>query len=161
MRKEIKVRLFPAAVESILLYGHESWIVTPKIELLLNGTYNKMLRKATNVKWWECKTNAEVYEEVPLLGNKIAARRMKLPGHCHQHPELAASDLVLWQPNQNLRGRPKIDFVEVLRQDEGNLTTTVLCTVMEDCLEKPCDCSPVDDQIIIIIWCEFFYNNTI
>ena len=76
----------------------------------------------------------EVYEELPLLGNKIAARRMKLAGHCHRHPELAASDLVLWQPNQNLRrrGRPKVDFVEVLRKDAGNLTTTELRTVMED-----------------------------
>ena len=134
MRKEIKVRFFVAAIESILLYGCESWTVTPKIECMLNGTYTKMLRKATNVKWWECRTNAEVYEELPLLGNKIAASRMKLAGHCHRHPELAASDLVLWQPNQNLRrrGRPKVDFVEVLRKDVGNLTTTELRTVMED-----------------------------
>ena len=77
MRKEIKVRFFVAAVESILLYSCESWTVTPKIERMLNGTYTKMLRKATNVKWWEHKTNAEVYKELPLLGNKIAARRMK------------------------------------------------------------------------------------
>ena len=58
---------------------------------------------------------------------------MKIAGHCHRHPELAASDLVPWQPNQNLRrrGRPKEDFVEVLRQDAGNLTTTELRTVME------------------------------
>ena len=58
---------------------------------------------------------------------------MKLTGHCHRHPELAASNLFLWQPNQNLirRGRPKVDFVEVLRQDAGNLTTE-LRTVMED-----------------------------
>ena len=104
------------------------------IQYMLNGTYTKMLRKATNVKWWERKTNAEVYEELPLLGNKIAARRMKLTGRCHRHPKLAASDLVLWQPNQNLRrrGRPKVDFVEVLRQDAGNLTTTELHIMMED-----------------------------
>ena len=58
---------------------------------------------------------------------------MKLAGHCHRHPELAASDLVLWQPNQNLRrGKLKVDFVEVLRKDAGNLTTTELRTVMED-----------------------------
>ena len=101
---------------------------------MLNGTYTKMLRKATNVKWWERRTNAEVYEELSLLGNKIAARRMKLAGHCHRHPELAASDLVLWQPNQTLRkrGRLKVDFVEVLRKDVGNLTTTELRTVIED-----------------------------
>ena len=75
----------------------------------------------------------EVYEELPLLGNKIAARRMTLAGHCYRHPE-PASDLMLWQPNQNLRrrGRPTVDFVEVLRKDAGNLTTTELHTMMED-----------------------------
>ena len=71
MRKEIKVRFVVAAIESILPYGCESWTVTPKIECMLNGTYTKMLRKATNVKWWERRTNAEVYEELPLLGNKM------------------------------------------------------------------------------------------
>ena len=93
---------------------------------MLNITYTKMLRKATNVKWWEHKTNAEVYEKLPLYGNKIAARRMNLTGHYHQHPELATRDLVLLQPNQNLRrrGRPKVDFVEMLKLDAGNLTTT-------------------------------------
>ena len=117
MRKEIKVRFFVAVIESIFLYGCESWTVTPKIECMLNGTYTKMLRKAINMKWWERRTNAEVYGELPLLGYKIAARKLKLVSHSHRHPELAASDLVLWQPNQNLRrrGRPKVDFVEVLR----------------------------------------------
>ena len=59
---------------------------------------------------------------------------MKLAGHCHQHPELVASDLVLWQLNQNLgrRGRPKVDFIEMLRQDAENLTSTDLRTVMKD-----------------------------
>ena len=70
MRKEIKVRFFAAAIESLPLYGCESWTVPPKIVLMLNDTYTKMLRKATNVKWWESKTNAEVYEELPLIGNK-------------------------------------------------------------------------------------------
>ena len=100
MRKEIKVRFFVAAIESILLYGCESWTVTPKIECMLNGTYTKMLRKATNVKWWEHTINAEVYEELPLLGNKIAARRMKLAGHCHRHPELSVSDQFCGSPTK-------------------------------------------------------------
>ena len=38
MRKEIKVRFFVAAIESILPYGCESWTVTPKIECMLKGT---------------------------------------------------------------------------------------------------------------------------
>ena len=59
---------------------------------------------------------------------------MKLVGLCPQHAEPVASDLVLWQPNQNLRrrGRPNIEFVEVLRYDVRNLITTELRIMMED-----------------------------
>ena len=46
------------------------------------------------------KTNAEVYEKLPLLGNKVAARKMKLIGHCHQHPKLAASFVAAQQKSE-------------------------------------------------------------
>ena len=78
-------------------------------------------------------------------------RRMKLAGHCHRHPELAASELVLWQSNLNLRrrGRPKVDFVEVIRQDAKSDNRAVYSDGRPYCLEKPCDCSPAGNQIII------------
>ena len=145
MRKEIKVRFFVAAVESILLYGYESWTVTPKIECMLNG---KMLRKATNVKWWEHQPNAEVYEELQLLCNKIAARRMKLNGHCH--PELAASSMAA-QPNSEKRKTQSRLCRGVEAKSRKSANRSVYSDGRPDCLGKSRDCSPVGDQIIIIL----------
>ena len=40
-----------ASVESILLYGSETWTVTKAIEKKLYGCYTKMLRMVFNVSW--------------------------------------------------------------------------------------------------------------
>lgn len=57
--QDLKVRFFLAAVESISLYGCESWTVTPQIECSLNGIYTHMLRTVLNVQWWTHTTNPE------------------------------------------------------------------------------------------------------
>ncbi|XP_072028360.1 uncharacterized protein [Amphiura filiformis] len=44
--RQIKVKLFQATVESILLYGSETWTVTTKIRKLLDGCYTRLLRSA-------------------------------------------------------------------------------------------------------------------
>ena len=125
MSRKVKIRFFIAAIDSILLYGCESWTVTPRIEHSLNGTYTRMLRKVLGIMWTSHTTNTELYGELPTVGNKIAARRMELAGHCHHHPELSAHSLVLWQPTHGHRerGRPKQTYVDVLRQDAGELAT--------------------------------------
>ena len=50
MNQELKKRFFLATVESILLYGCESWSMTAAMERSLDGTYTRMLRKALNVQ---------------------------------------------------------------------------------------------------------------
>ena len=46
MSKDLKIRFFIAAIESILLYGCESWALSKAQEKALDGTYTRMLRKA-------------------------------------------------------------------------------------------------------------------
>ena len=50
MRSDLKRRFFVSIVESILLYGCESWTLTEKMEKKLDGSYTRMLRKALNVE---------------------------------------------------------------------------------------------------------------
>ena len=45
LTKNIKVKLFQATVESVLLNGSETWTVTNKIGKSLEGCYTRMLRK--------------------------------------------------------------------------------------------------------------------
>lgn len=57
--RDLKIRFFLAAIESISLYGCESWTVTPQIECSLRGIYTHMLRAVLNVKRWTHTTNPE------------------------------------------------------------------------------------------------------
>ena len=45
----IKRDFFQAAVQSILIYGSESWTLTKKLEAKLDGTYTRMLRAVLNI----------------------------------------------------------------------------------------------------------------
>lgn len=49
MSRKLKTRLFIATIESILLYGCESWTLTEAAEKSLDGTYTRMLRKVLNI----------------------------------------------------------------------------------------------------------------
>ena len=51
MNPGLKKRFFVATVESILIYGCESWAMTGAMEKSLNGTYTRMLRNIQNMHW--------------------------------------------------------------------------------------------------------------
>mgnify|MGYP002054984079 CR=1 FL=1 len=57
----IKRRLFVATVESVLLYGCETWTMTSTMERSMDGCYTRMLRMALNVSWKEHITNSQLY----------------------------------------------------------------------------------------------------
>ena len=50
---EFKRRLFVATVESVLLYGAETWTLTVQQEEALDGVYTRMLRMALNIELQE------------------------------------------------------------------------------------------------------------
>ena len=51
LSKKFKIRLFITTVESILLYGSETWTINKSFEKKLDGCYTKMFRMALNVNW--------------------------------------------------------------------------------------------------------------
>ena len=134
MNTELKKKFFVATVESILLYGCEAWTLTKSMENALDGTYTRMLRKALNVHWSDRVTNESLYGKLPRLSDKVAARRLRLAGHCQRHPELGAHRLILWEPThgQRGRGRPKMTYVDLLKSDTGASTTGELAALMND-----------------------------
>ena len=60
MCRELKIRLFIATVESILLYGSETWTITKTLSKKIDGCYTRMLRMALDIDWRAHKTNKEV-----------------------------------------------------------------------------------------------------
>ena len=134
LSRKLKLRYFTATVESILLYGCESWSLTSATSKSLDGCYTRMLRMALQVSWREHQTNEELYAGMPLLSTKMRERRLGLAGHCYRHQDLPASKLLLWQPTHGKlgRGRPKTTFVDTLKADTGATSTGELASCMED-----------------------------
>ena len=134
---ELKTRLFIATVESVLLYGCESWTFTSALERSLDGCYTRMLRAALNISWQSFVPIEELYGTLPRISDKVAWRRLGLAGHCFRHKELLAGELVLWEPTHGRRGRgrPSATFIDTLKRDLGTddkLKLEVCMTNQED-----------------------------
>ena len=130
----VKKRFFFATVESVLLYGSETWTLSPTIEKSINGCYTRMLRAAFGISWRDHLTNAELYQNIPRVTDKIRDRRLQLAGHCHRHPELPAHHVLTWQPTHGHRGRgrPAASYIQRLLRDAGAVTIDELRTLMGD-----------------------------
>ena len=57
---------------------------------------------------------------------------MGLAGHCVRHPELVASNLILWEPKHGIRnrGRPATTYIDTLRRDTGLSNTGEIRALM-------------------------------
>ena len=134
MSKDLKIRFFIATIESILLYGCESWALSKAQEKSLDGTYTRMLRKALNIHWSSHIPNQQLYGDLPAVSNKIASRRLQLVGHCYRHPELSTQKLVLWEPTHGHRGRgrPITTYIDTLKRDTGAFEASEIAALMAD-----------------------------
>ena len=57
MSSKLKVKIFRTAVESILLYGCETWTLKVAQNNTLDGAYTKLLRHALNIS---CKSHTPI-----------------------------------------------------------------------------------------------------
>ena len=130
----LKVRLFVATVESLLMYGAETWTLTKSLQKQLDGMYTRMLRMVLNVSWKDHLTNKELYGNLPKVSMKVQQRRMRLAGHCVRHSEEIACHLVLWQPTEGKvnRGRRRLIYIDNLLSDTGMESTQELRNSMKD-----------------------------
>ena len=86
---ETKVRIFKSTVESILLYGCESWVRNSAAVKKVDGTYTRMLRRVKNISWRDRLSNAQLYSQIPKLSTIIKRRRLALAAHVARHNEAA------------------------------------------------------------------------
>ena len=117
--KSLKLRTFLTLVESVLLYGSETWTLTKIPEKSIEGTYTRLLRTTFNVSWSDHLRNGELYGNLPKVTEKIRERRLKLAGHCVRHSEEVGFNLVLWKPSYGKpnRGRKRKTYLDNLMND--------------------------------------------
>ena len=123
LSRKIKIRLFTATVESVLLYGSEAWTLTQRLTKRLDGCYTRMLRMALDITVSQTQhiSNAELYGDLPKLSSKIAQRRLRFAGHCHRHPELTSNKVLFWEPLHGTAKRrgPNLTYPDTLSKDLG------------------------------------------
>ena len=131
IKKSTKTEVFKACIETLLLYGSESWTLNVKRQKHLNGTYTRMLRHAYNVSWKSHPTNKSLYGSLPRVLETVRQRRLALVGHVSRHDE-PAGKLLLWTPNAKRRvGRPFITLKAIIEEETG-LSGGELLAVMAD-----------------------------
>ena len=64
LKTELKIQFFRTTIESVLLYGAESWTLTNSMCRRLDGTCTIMLRAVVGFTWRDRKTNNELYGQL-------------------------------------------------------------------------------------------------
>jgi hypothetical protein len=131
LSRELKIRLFRATVESVLLYGAQCWSLTVAQTRSLDGTYTRLLRKALNVHFSAHMTNVELYGEIPRVSITLSKRRLQFAGHCYRRFDQPVHSAMFYNPVGVFRrgGHVRLNFVKELVRDTG-MTERELPTVM-------------------------------
>ena len=121
MTNNLKIQFFRSTVETVLLYGSNTWTLTKALTRKLDGTYTRLLRAAINVSWRQHLTNKELYGNLPKVTDTIKERRLRFSGHCWRSKEEVVHKLLLWEPRhgRRRRGRPPRTFINQLCDDTG------------------------------------------
>ena len=133
--ERLKIMLFRATTETILLYGSQTWALTASEEKALNGTYTRMLRQVRNLSWKDRVDKKSIYGNLRPITETIRERRLRLAGHIHRDKSSPAHITVLWQPKHGTvaRGRSATTLVDTLLKDTKQNSTAELHSLMNDC----------------------------
>ena len=71
---KLKINLFRLKVESILLYGAETWTMTKTMKSEIDGTCTRLLRHNFNSNWRQHVTNENLYGDLPKISSVIQQR---------------------------------------------------------------------------------------
>ena len=105
----IKVSFFQATVESVLLYGCESWTLKETLRKSLDGCYTRMLRAVLNINWSEHVTTEQLYGVLPRLSqgcfqeDAICGSYSQTPGASSWQTCTMGAVMCTWAP---IKGSP-------------------------------------------------------
>jgi len=114
---KLKTNIFETSVLSILLYGCESWIITPQLEHQINTFATDCFRRMLNIKRVDKIPLESIYKQVdkrPLI-NTVRKRQLGWLGHAlRREDEEPTKKLALYEPAEShgkpRRGAPKLSY---------------------------------------------------
>ena len=123
-----KIRIYKAAVISILLYGSEVWNTTKKQMKKFEVFHQRSLRRILKIKWFFHVSNEEVLKRANIrsIETFISAARLRWYGHVVRMPENRLQKFLLnWRPNygKRSRGRPRKNWNACVLEDVAKFTS--------------------------------------
>ncbi len=133
LSRDLKLKLFRATVESVLLYGAQCWSFTTAQTRSLDGTYTRLLRKYLNISYTAHVTNAALYGKLPSISSTLRTRRLRFAGHCYRRLDQPVRSALFFEPpgKFKLGGQARMNFVRQLCRDT-NLTKAELPSSITD-----------------------------
>ena len=122
-----KIRIYKAAVLTVLLYGSEVWNTTKAQLHRLEVFHQRCLRKIFRITWKEHVKNVDVLERAHIQSIEVmlGANRLRWFGHVSRMPEeRLPRRLLQWTPThgKRSRGRPKKSWLTCVREDASLFT---------------------------------------
>ena len=122
-----KIRIYKAAVTTILLYGCEVWNTTKKQMKRFEVFHQRCLRRILRIKWFHRVKNVDVLNRAGInsIETFIAAMRLRWYGHVTRMPEERLPNyLINWTPKhgKRSRGRPRKSWLNCVREDAALFT---------------------------------------
>jgi len=131
--RELKIRVFRATVEAILLYGSQCWTFTSVAqERSLDGTYTRLLRKALNISYKDHIPNITLYGSLAPITSTLRSRQLQFAGHCFRRVDEPIHSVLFFEPDGTFRpgGHVRTNYVKTLLRDSGLSTISDLSQAM-------------------------------
>ena len=117
LNRQIKIRLFRATIEPILLYGSETWTLSARQHHRLDGCYTCFLLLLLNLSWKSHPSLKDIYGDLPRISSLVRKRHIQFAGHCARaSDELISSFVLLRHPSSHRRSR-KPTFPDIISRD--------------------------------------------
>ena len=122
IRTPTKIRIYKAAVLTILLYGGEVWNTTQGHMKRLSVFHLRCLRRILRIRWYHRVSNEKVLEQAGItdIDVSVSAMRLRWYGHVVRMPEERLPNYLLnWTPShgKRSRGRPRKPWTSCVRED--------------------------------------------
>ena len=122
-----KIRIYKAAVLTILLYGSEVWNTTQTQMKRFEVFHHRCLRRILKIKWFYHVSNADVLKRANIapVDTFVRAARLRWFGHVVRMPEERTPNYLLhWIPKhgKRSRGRPRKNWLSCVLEDAAIFT---------------------------------------
>ena len=117
---QLKLGIFKTVIETILMYGSETWRLSARIQKRVGRCYTSLLRRFHNISWRNHPTLQQIYGDLPRLSSRliqhqaqfaviVTARKTSLPqiwyyGRSNQsagssHSQTSSAEILIIPPD--------------------------------------------------------------